>query len=102
MLGRSSRPAVGPTHLSVQWVPGHLTLRVKWPMHEPDHSPHLILRLRINGTPSPLLHVPSWLACISTNLPARFVALVTIATTVFRNGALHDWVNTYGRLRHKD
>jgi hypothetical protein len=35
----SSRLALGPTQLPVQWLPGSLSLRVKRPGHEADHSP---------------------------------------------------------------
>jgi len=34
-----SRPALGPTWTPVQWVPGALSLEVKQPGHEADHSP---------------------------------------------------------------
>jgi hypothetical protein len=34
-----SRPALGPTKLPIQWVPGDLSLREKWPGYEADHSP---------------------------------------------------------------
>jgi len=34
-----SRPAVGPTQLPIQWVRGALSLRVKWPGRETNHSP---------------------------------------------------------------
>jgi hypothetical protein len=33
------RPALGPTHPPIQWVPGALSLRVKRPGREADHSP---------------------------------------------------------------
>jgi hypothetical protein len=33
------RPALGPTHLPVQWVPGALSPGVMWPGREVDHSP---------------------------------------------------------------
>jgi hypothetical protein len=31
--------ALGPTQPPIQWVPGDLSLGVKWPGHEDDHSP---------------------------------------------------------------
>jgi hypothetical protein len=40
-IGSGSHPA------SIQWVLGALSLGVKWPRHEADHSP-------------PLPHTPSW------------------------------------------
>jgi hypothetical protein len=33
------RPTLGPTHLPIQWVPGALSVGVKGPGREPDHSP---------------------------------------------------------------
>jgi len=35
----TSRSVLGPTQLPIQWVPGSLSLEVKWPGHEADHSP---------------------------------------------------------------
>jgi hypothetical protein len=35
----ASRTALGPTHPPVQWVPGTLSLAVKRPGREADHSP---------------------------------------------------------------
>jgi hypothetical protein len=34
----ASRPASGPTQAPIQWVPGALSLGVKWPGSEADHS----------------------------------------------------------------
>jgi hypothetical protein len=34
-----SRPALGLTQPPIQWVPGALSLEVKWLGHEADHSP---------------------------------------------------------------
>jgi hypothetical protein len=33
------RMALGPTQPPIQWVPGTLSLGIKWPGHEADHSP---------------------------------------------------------------
>jgi hypothetical protein len=38
-LTLASRPALGPTQPPMQWVPGALSLGVKWPGRETDHSP---------------------------------------------------------------
>jgi hypothetical protein len=35
----SSRPVLGPTQSPIQWVPGALSLGVKWTGREADHSP---------------------------------------------------------------
>jgi hypothetical protein len=35
----ASRTALGPTQPPMQWVPVVLSLRVKWPVREDDHSP---------------------------------------------------------------
>jgi len=38
-LRTASRPALGPTQPPIQWVPGALSLGVKWLGHEADHPP---------------------------------------------------------------
>jgi hypothetical protein len=35
----ASRMALGPTQLRIQWVPGALSLEIKRPGREADHSP---------------------------------------------------------------
>jgi hypothetical protein len=35
----ASKPALGPTELPIQWIPGALSLGVKRPGREADHSP---------------------------------------------------------------
>jgi hypothetical protein len=35
----ASRPALGPTKPPIQWIPGVLSLGVKWPGREADHLP---------------------------------------------------------------
>jgi hypothetical protein len=34
-----SRPDLGPTQPPIQWLPGDLSVEVKRPGREPDHSP---------------------------------------------------------------
>jgi hypothetical protein len=33
------KPALWPTQPPIQWVPGFLSLGIKWSRHEADHSP---------------------------------------------------------------
>jgi hypothetical protein len=35
----AARTALGSTQPPIQWVPGGLSLGIKWPDHESDHSP---------------------------------------------------------------
>jgi hypothetical protein len=35
----ASRMALGPIQPPIQWVPGALSLEIKWPGHEAYHSP---------------------------------------------------------------
>jgi hypothetical protein len=39
LFATASRPALGPTQPPIQWVPGALSLEVKQPGREADHSP---------------------------------------------------------------
>jgi hypothetical protein len=39
LLTTVSRPALEPTQPLIQWVTGALSLEVKWPGRESDHSP---------------------------------------------------------------
>jgi hypothetical protein len=40
LFATASRPTLGPTHPSIQWVLGALSPGVKRPGREADHSPH--------------------------------------------------------------
>jgi hypothetical protein len=39
VFATASRPALGPTPSPIEWVPGALSLGVKRPVREADHSP---------------------------------------------------------------
>jgi hypothetical protein len=39
LFTNASRPALGPTQPPVQWVPGALSLGIKQPGREAEHSP---------------------------------------------------------------
>jgi hypothetical protein len=53
-LFTASRTALGPTQPPIQWVAGALSLGVKRPGREANHSPHLVPRSRKRGTIPPL------------------------------------------------
>jgi hypothetical protein len=39
IFAKASRPSLGPTQPPIQWVPGALSLEIKRPGPEADHSP---------------------------------------------------------------
>jgi hypothetical protein len=51
----ASRPAPRPTQSPIQWVPGPISLRVKRPGREADHSPPSSTKAKNDGA-VPLLH----------------------------------------------
>jgi hypothetical protein len=57
-----SRTALGPTQPPIQWVPGALSLGVKRPGREADHSPHLVPRLKNEWsyTSTPPIRLMAW------------------------------------------
>jgi hypothetical protein len=74
----SFRPALGPTHPPIQWVLGALSLGVKRPGREVDHSPQTSVEVcsnliykaqKCNTTPAELAHVLAHYAmqCMSNN-----------------------------------
>jgi hypothetical protein len=48
------RPALGPTQLPIQWVPGALSFWVKWPGREADHTTPSSAAVRMRGAIPPL------------------------------------------------
>jgi hypothetical protein len=55
----ASRTALGPTQLRIQWVPGALSLGVKRPRREADHSPPYSAEVEMRGANLPLSNTPS-------------------------------------------
>jgi hypothetical protein len=49
-----------PSLLSNEYRGGALSLGVKWPEREADHSQPLVPRLRMRGAIFPLPHTSSW------------------------------------------
>jgi hypothetical protein len=57
----ASRPVLGPTQPPIQWVPRALSLAVKRPGRETDHSHlHPVPKSRMRGSIPPLPNTPSW------------------------------------------
>jgi hypothetical protein len=54
------RTALGPTQPPIQWVPGALSLGVKRPGREADHSPPSSAEVRECVELPPLPNTPSW------------------------------------------
>jgi hypothetical protein len=52
----ASIPAVGPTQPPILWVPGSLSLRVKWPGRDADDSPLSSAEVKNGGAIPPLPH----------------------------------------------
>jgi hypothetical protein len=56
----ASRTALEPTQPPIQWVPGALSLGVKRPGREADHSPPSSAEVKEYGDIPPLPNTPSW------------------------------------------
>jgi hypothetical protein len=52
--------ALGLKQAPIQWALGALSSGLKRPEHEDDHSPHVVLRLRMRGAILPLHITYSW------------------------------------------
>jgi hypothetical protein len=60
LFSATSRLALGPTHLPIQWVPRAISLGVKWLEHEADHSPPSCTEVKNGGAVHPLSHKSLW------------------------------------------
>jgi len=56
----ASRPALGPSQPPLQWVPGALSLGVKRPTHESDHSPLSSAEVKNAWSCTSAPNTPSW------------------------------------------
>jgi hypothetical protein len=57
LFSAPSTPALGSAQPPIYWVPGALSLGVKRPRCEADHSPPVVLRSRKSGSIHPLLYM---------------------------------------------
>jgi hypothetical protein len=75
----SSRPAVGPTQLRINWLPGALSLGVKWLGHEAGHSPPTSAEVKKCGSVHPFPHMLSWHSVYFIKHRDNFTFLLYIA-----------------------
>jgi hypothetical protein len=61
----ASRTVLGPTQPPIQWVPGTLSLGVKRPGREADHSSPSSAEVRMRGAISPLSQYVSMAWCLA-------------------------------------
>jgi hypothetical protein len=76
----ASRTALGPTQPPIQWVPGALSLVVKRPGHEADHSPQSSADVKecvVLLPPLPQYAFIAW--CILSNL--NYIIIIIIIRT---------------------
>jgi hypothetical protein len=59
LFSTASIPALGPTQLPVQWVPGAVSQGVMWLEHEADHSLPSSAGMKNGGAIPPLSHLSS-------------------------------------------
>jgi hypothetical protein len=60
LFSTSFRPALGSNHPPIQWVPGDLSLGVKRPGREADHSPPASAEVKKMWIYTSTPHTPSW------------------------------------------
>jgi hypothetical protein len=66
LFSKASGLSLGPTQCPVQWMPGTLSLGIKWPKCEVDHSIPLMQRLRMSGA-MPLVSLYAFMAWKGTS-----------------------------------
>jgi hypothetical protein len=94
-MPRMSRTALGPTQLPIQWVPGALSLRVKLPGREADHSPPS--SAEVKEWVEVYLHspsTPSWCCAQSTGTTLPFTFHPTTPWRLigeWRYSSTHSW-----------
>jgi len=66
LICKASGSPSGPTQSLIQWVLGDLALVVEHPGYEADHSPQLILRIRMSAAVKalPLLQLDTFIKSI--------------------------------------
>jgi hypothetical protein len=62
LFSTAYRPALGPTHPPIQWVPGLRSPGVKRPDREADHSPPSSAEVNNGGAIPPPPRMSSWLS----------------------------------------
>jgi hypothetical protein len=80
-LHHAFRTALGPTQPPIQWVPGSLSLEVKRPGREADHSP--LSSAKVKECVELYLHSPN------TNLPLPIILHPQLRRTLKREFAGH-------------
>jgi hypothetical protein len=84
IFSMSSRLVLGPTQPPIQWVPGALSLGVKWPGHEADHSPPISVKVKktliYTYTPSYIFLTQSLIRSTGTASPSTLPYLSGVKT----------------------
>jgi hypothetical protein len=88
VFSASSRSAVGPTQPPIKWVPGALSLGVKRPGREADHSAPTSAEVKktiYTFTPSR----PSWPTAVAARSESTFLGLRTHGAILITSIRLH-------------
>jgi hypothetical protein len=76
LYSTASRPALEPTHSPFQCVPGALSLGIKQPRREADHSPPSSAEVKNGGAIPPLPHIFSYLDAQLMNHKVNFTLFI--------------------------